>query len=261
MVRNAWRDEVNRPAKVRDGFITEIESLRGVAITLVFLLHISGSVIFPGRVDGIVVSPFRAFALGGHTGVSLFFILSGFLLGRPFLVEVMRGKRLSRSAYYARRALRILPLYYVAVLVGSVLCAQQPRDLLHGVPYLFFLNAVAGTATPLPPYGYVWWSLATEVQFYLLLPLLPFFLRSRRGRLLGALVVLAYVVAYHAFLTGALRASTVEGQIKLAHSAFGRAPQFALGIVAAWCTSASASGYGRGRRQRGGCGRAQGTWR
>ena len=68
--------------------IPEIESLRGIAISLVFLLHIDTAITIgfhPGAVTHLVVSPLRAFSLGGHTGVSLFFVISGFLLGRPFL--------------------------------------------------------------------------------------------------------------------------------------------------------------------------------
>ena len=229
---------MRRPAAApwhdRTSFFPEIESLRGIAISLVFLLHVSGWVLFPRPLQGIVVSPLRAFASGGHTGVSLFFVLSGFLLGRPFLLEVMQGRRMRRSAYYARRALRILPVYYAAVLVGTVLCAQRPSDLLHGLPYLLFLNAVPGMATPLQPYGDVWWSLAIEVEFYLLLPLLPLVLGSRRGRLVGAVVAVTYIAAYYSFHTGGVHVHTVEGQMKLGHSLFGRAPQFALGIVAAW---------------------------
>ncbi len=232
-MRASWRTQPSTAAVLGNAFVPEIESLRGIAITLVFLLHLSGSLNF-GHPALTVVSPLGAFAVGGHTGVSLFFVLSGFLLGRPFLLEAMYGKRLSRPAYYARRALRILPAYFVAVIVATTLNANRPSDLLHGIPYLFFLNSFAGIGVPLRPYSDVWWSLATEVQFYLLLPLLPAFLRSRTGRWCGLILAVAYAVAYRAFATGALHASTVEDQVKLAHSLFGRAPQFAVGIFAAW---------------------------
>lgn len=44
------------------------------------------------------------------------------------------------------------------------------------MPYLLFLNSFAGMADVLFPFSNVWWSLATEVQFYLLLPVLPFYM-------------------------------------------------------------------------------------
>src|SRR2546429_671565 len=85
-----------------------------------------------------------------------------------------------RRDYYAGRALGILPLYYSAVLVATVLSAVRLSDLVRGLPYLAFLNAV-GLTIPMLPYTRDWWSLATEVQFYLVLPLLPLFLRTRFG--------------------------------------------------------------------------------
>ena len=179
-----------------------------------------------------LVSPLQAFVIEGRTGVSLFFILSGFLLSLPFLTEIRGGNRVIRSDYYARRALRILPLYYAAVMAASVLSAASVSDLVRGVPYLLFLNA-ADLATPLLPYSAVWWSLATEVEFYLLLPLLPLVMRSRGGRWAGVVVLCAYGAALSGFLTHAWHAQTITGQIVLAHSLFGRAPLFLLGGVAA----------------------------
>lgn len=105
-------------------FIPEIESLRGVAITLVYIMHSNAWLTFDPNVGlGTLVSPLRAFALAGHTGVSLFFILSGYLLGRPFLIDGAGGPRVSRRTYYTRRVLRIVPLYVTGVVVGSVICA------------------------------------------------------------------------------------------------------------------------------------------
>lgn len=184
--------------------------------------------------SGIIASPLTAFVRAGHTGVSLFFILSGFLLSLPFLKEAAGGRRLLFREYFSRRALRILPLYYVAVCVGSVLSAAAPRDVLRGLPYLVFLNSADGFYTPLLPYSSDWWSLATEVQFYLLLPLLPLCLRSPRLRWVGAAVLLTYFAAYAGFLRGLVRAQTIDGQNHLCLSVFGRGPFFVLGALAAW---------------------------
>jgi len=188
-----------RPREGRQSdLIPEIESLRGIAITLVFLLHVDTAITLgfhPASATNLLVSPLRAFSMGRHTGVSLFFVISGFLLGRPFVREAAGGRRVRRRVYFMRRALRILPLYFAAVIVASVLCAHRFADLLRGVPYLVFLNSVAGLTVPLPPYSDVWWSLATEVQFYVLLPMLPFFLRSRLGRSIGAALLMAYTLA------------------------------------------------------------------
>jgi peptidoglycan/LPS O-acetylase OafA/YrhL len=209
----------------------EIESLRGIAIILVLLFHVVGFVDGAGGRPGFNVSPLRAFVHAGHTGVTLFFVLSAFLLARPFLREAAGGARVVRSQFYARRALRILPLYWTAVLVASVLCARTPTDALRGLPYLFFLNSFAGLSSTLAPYDAVWWSLATEVQFYLVLPLLPLVLRTRLGRWLGCMLALAWLAFYGALLGAKMH---TQGDILLRLSLLGRAYLFVFGIVAAW---------------------------
>ena len=80
------------------------------------------------------VSIAGAFIGAGHTGVSLFFILSGFLLSPPFLREAWGGRRADRRAYLERRALRILPGYWFAVLTASIVLSNgRPAEMLHGV--------------------------------------------------------------------------------------------------------------------------------
>ena len=214
-------------------YFPELESLRGIAILLVFFFHLAGVIEPSGAQPGTVVSPLRAFLRAGDTGVSLFFVLSGFLLALPFLIEAGGGRRVVRRDYYTRRALRILPLYYSAVLVSAVLCARSAGDILRALPYIAFLNA-AGLATVLPPYSFVWWSLATEVQYYALLPFLPLLCRTRRGRWVGCAVLLTYAVALWAFLTERLYGPTIAGHLLLALSIFGRAPLFLCGILAGW---------------------------
>lgn len=178
--------------------LPEVEALRGLAIALVVLFHLDGMVAGRSFAVPAHVSLPGAFVLAGHTGVSLFFILSGFLLARPFLAEAAGGRRVGRRAYLVRRALRILPLWVAAVAVASVDCARRPADVLHGVPYLFFLNAVPSLVTPLTPYSEVWWSLATEVEFYLLLPLLPW-LWALGGPRIALLLAVAWVAAWAAW--------------------------------------------------------------
>jgi peptidoglycan/LPS O-acetylase OafA/YrhL len=220
-----------RPVGIRRStrYLPEVECLRGVAILLVFALHFDGLVQpYPGRA-GTVVSPALAFVAAGHTGVNLFFILSGFLLSLPFLSEARGGRPVGRREYFARRALRILPLYWTGVVVGTLFTMEHAGDLRHGLPYLFFLNAFPKTSVPLVPYSHVWWSLATEVQFYLLLPLLPFFLRTPAGRALAGVVLALWAAGYGVFLGGV----PDHHRLFVSLSLFGRAPLFLYGIAAA----------------------------
>lgn len=212
-------------------FLPELEALRGIAVVLVFLFHVDAYLMWGKFMTGSLLTGFMR---AGHGGVDLFFLLSGFLLGLPFIADGLGGRRVSTRTFFARRALRILPLYYVAVVGGVLLTAHGVADLARAVPYLFFLNGVAPVATPIPPYSDVWWSLATETQFYLLLPLLPLALRTRRGRIVGGLLLAAYAIAYVAMLRGRLAMPTVRGQMTFLFSIFGKAPLFALGLIAAW---------------------------
>ncbi len=213
-------------------FIPELEAVRGVAVLLVFTFHVDGFARFPFSV--VQSTPLSlAFVRAGFTGVDLFFVLSGFLLSLPFLAEASDGRRVVVRRYALRRALRILPLYYVAVVVGTVLTAQHLAELRWAFPYLLFLNSFPGVRTSLEPYSNVWWSLATEVQFYLLLPFLALFWRSPRGRWIGGMLFCGYVVAYAAMVRGVLQMRSVDGEMALINSVFGRGPLFAWGVGAA----------------------------
>ena len=213
-------------------FIPELESVRGIAVLLVFTFHVDGFVRFPFVVKA-TTPLWLAFVRAGHTGVDLFFVLSAFLLSLPFLEDAAGGRRVSLRNYFTRRALRILPLYYTAVVVGALLWGGHLADLRLALPYLFFLNSFARMCTPLDPYSGVWWSLATEIQFYLVLPLLLVFLRSRRGRWAGAVFLGLHALVYAVVVRGGFRMETVQAQMALINSVFGRSPLFLSGILAA----------------------------
>jgi peptidoglycan/LPS O-acetylase OafA/YrhL len=217
-----------QPAGLRRSraYFPELESLRGIAILLVFAYHADG-VIAGVRHDATALT---SFVRAGHTGVALFFILSGFLLSLPFLAEADGGKRQSRREYYLRRALRILPLYWTAVLVATVHSARSLADLNNTWPHLILVRGLAPQYA-LWPYSIGWWSLGTEVQFYLVLPLLPLLLRSR-WRLAAALAV--YGVVYVTFLARLWHLPSLHWQLELNSNLFGRLPLFAYGITAAW---------------------------
>jgi peptidoglycan/LPS O-acetylase OafA/YrhL len=216
--------------KAREGYFPELESLRGVAILLVFFFHADG-LLSPGHATGILEPIPLGFLRAGHVGVDLFFVLSGFLLGRPFLAAAAAGQTPSIGRYAERRALRILPLYWVAVVTSAILAARTWPDVLRAVPHLFFLNAVAGWSQAILPYSIPWWSLSTEVQFYVLLPLL---MTALRHRVLGSVFLLVYGLLYLTFHTGWWHMGSIDGQILLRRSIFGRGPLFLCGIAAAW---------------------------
>ncbi|BBB96979.1 MULTISPECIES: acyltransferase family protein [Bradyrhizobium] len=99
----------------------------------------------------------------GMLGVDLFFVVSGFLIGGILLDS--REQPGYFSSFYGRRAFRILPLYWLLLLIAT-------PD--HWGYYLFFLQAVPWLqfSYPMTEPTFVSWTLAIEEQFYLILPLL-----------------------------------------------------------------------------------------
>ncbi len=168
---------------VNSRHIPALDGVRGVAATTVFIYHYGG---------GARSSNFAFHFVGktihlGWVGVSLFFVLSGFLITGILLDSMQRPKW--RLTFYIRRALRIFPLYYFA-LFGAILVAWllgTPSSLVTPLwPLFFYLQDVpqivhTWALSPLFVVGH-FWSLAVEEQFYLVWPLLLLF-ASRRARL------------------------------------------------------------------------------
>jgi peptidoglycan/LPS O-acetylase OafA/YrhL len=149
---------------------SQIESLRAVAalsvvvchVTLVYIVLATKSQAF---LDPTVVE--RLLYAGGF-GVSLFFALTGYLIFRPFVKRFAGATGpISLSTYGINRALRILPLYFV---VMAVVLAIENRPLDMWIRFFTFTqNYWSDTAGQINGPA---WSLAVEIQFYFLLPLL-----------------------------------------------------------------------------------------
>jgi peptidoglycan/LPS O-acetylase OafA/YrhL len=140
------------------GTFPSLDALRTAAIVLVIGNHlaVSGSQLAPSSVWGFTV--FRY----GWTGVDLFFVLSGFLIGRQLQRELQRTHGVNVPRFLLRRGLRIWPLYFAWVAFLALALGKS-----HGIwPDLVFLsNYVQGQVSG-------GWSLSTEEQFYLIVPLL-----------------------------------------------------------------------------------------
>jgi len=153
-----------------------LDGFRGLAILLVVLSHFLevGSVVTEETWWGRLL-------LGGFVGVDMFFVLSGFLI-TGILLDSGMGSARSFGVFYARRALRIFPLYYAALAL-VFLCGPEVNDS----PWWHWLYASNLGATWKDhwlenPAGFDlghFWSLAVEEQFYLLWPFLVAF-ASRR---------------------------------------------------------------------------------
>jgi len=224
------------PAGIDRGrtYFPELESLRGIAILLVFFFHADPIVDREPMRGGNAPNPLAAWFEMGAVGVDLFFILSGFLLSIPFLEAARGGAPVSVRRYLERRALRILPMWWFTVALVMLISVRVPQHLLWGLQYMVFANAFGFSVPPLLPYSIPWWSLATEVQFYLLLPIVGLLLGSRGGRAALVLLLVAWAVFYGDVLANAVPGLSATGRIALTSSIVGRLPVFGLGMLAAW---------------------------
>lgn len=203
-------------------YIHELESIRGIAIILVMLFHANGISFGPNHQDASVL---KSFIVSGNTGVTLFFVLSGFLLSLPFIARLQSEQAPSIRDYYISRILRILPLYYLAILVAILVTGKV--DI--GISALMFKFV----GFEIFPYSVVWWTLAAEVQFYLLLPFIMILFRNRLG-LLILLLALGIWAYYYYSLTLSKPGRIDAVWFYKTKSLFGRLPAFAIGIAGAF---------------------------
>ena len=171
--------------------IAALDGVRGVAVLYVVALHYGGGASSSSH-TGRLVGKFCHF---GWSGVSLFFVLSGFLITGILWDGKHKGGWIKN--FYGRRLLRIFPLYYGCLLLILIVGFAQgiagpvARKL---IPFFLYLqnvpqlNAVANNVpTPLPPFHF--WSLAVEEQFYLIWPFLLGRMTTRRGVQILAIAV------------------------------------------------------------------------
>lgn len=155
----------------QDPQLQGIELLRGLAALMVLLAHYQLQ--FAGRPAWLGFS---------QTGVDLFFVLSGFVFG-PWLF----GRQVDLLPHLLRRLFHIYPLYLVALAGYVALHWAQGQPPLYLLDHVFMLHTLSRDVAQ--QYNAAFWSLPVEVEFYLLLPLLSWFVRHGAG--FGPLLVLA----------------------------------------------------------------------
>jgi peptidoglycan/LPS O-acetylase OafA/YrhL len=198
------------------------DGLRGIACVLVFTAHAGTTAVLTAKVPSLPAGFGFLGRLMLHMDVALyvFFVLSAYLISRPYIRAVLEDRPLPSLRNYARnRVLRIVPVFWIltTILVGRHLLLRDafPRGTFASPAfsiaaiYLFLQEYARGPATVLVGQA---WSLHVEIGFYLLLPLLAYLavrLPPRpRTRLTAVLVTLA--VLYTASL--GMRLFTPETQ-------------------------------------------------
>jgi peptidoglycan/LPS O-acetylase OafA/YrhL len=149
-----------------------LDAWRGLACVLVYCYHTGFNFAFLGA------------KIWGFTGVHLFFVLSGYLISRPFVKAISSNDAFpSVQDYLARRFYRIYPPYFVCLLLFILLryfTKTKPPSLLNILSHFALVfNYDVREFFSINP---VFWSLAIEIQFYILLPLFFWFaFRSNLG--------------------------------------------------------------------------------
>ena len=178
-------------------YMPALDGLRGVAVALVITVHLHH------RMWGF---------LAGNVGVTIFFLLSGYLITRLALQEERSTGKLSLKAFYIRRSFRIFPMYYLTLAIYAALIYGVHSEAAKAVNFVPLLPYYLTYMQELPVWGlvhlqpgaipfYQSWSLGVEEKFYLVWPVLliaiPAFRHSWR---LAVSVSLAVVCITEGFL-------------------------------------------------------------
>ncbi|GAB4481167.1 MAG: acyltransferase [Anaerolineales bacterium] len=173
--------------------VPELDGMRGLAILMVLLYHILQR--NPVAMTGPFFTRLSRFAEMGWAGVDLFFVLSGFLITSILLRTKKQPGYFQK--FYARRILRIFPLYYSAItllFIAMPLISPEQTEAARALwPWYFFYLQNWGNALSLIPTLFsigITWSLAIEEQFYLFWPSIVYRLDNKKLGWLAGLLAL-----------------------------------------------------------------------
>lgn len=216
----------------------DVQGLRAVAVLLVMLFHFN-----------------PAWLPGGFVGVDVFLVISGYLVVNILLEKrAQPGYEIGRTLryFYASRLKRIGPAYFVMLVLASLLAAVLflPQDLAiykQGLKQAAWFNSnhyFAGFGDYFAPANHEQpllhtWSLAVEIQFYLLAPFLVLLLPARalQWLLLTLLIGLTTVAEYRLRILGI--------QQETYYSLYARLPAFFAGALVAMWMRTTGGGYGK----------------
>lgn len=221
-VEKSFRDGLADLKHRQAGNISSLDALRSLAILLVFSAHSAGE--FRASPS---VARFPFFYLG-WTGVDLFFVLSGFLIGSQLWKEITRTQTIRLRDFILRRGLRIWPLYFCFVGLVALEDIANHRQLAVWADVFcvsnYFHHQVGGA-----------WSLSSEEQFYLIAPVLilvlsTYVLAAKYMWLLPA-SWLAVVPLVRAVM---LHSGAADGDIRLYTPLYSHSEGLAVGLLLAW---------------------------
>jgi peptidoglycan/LPS O-acetylase OafA/YrhL len=187
-------------------YFPNLNGIRSIAALLVIFHHIEQFKSLFGLDSYWDKSKF--ISVIGSLGVTLFFVLSGFLITYLLLIEEKNTATINIKDFYIRRILRIWPLYFLIVLLALFVFPRFEFFRIPGIDistvysnfgiklilYLTFFANLALTSYGVIPFVSQTWSIGTEEQFYLIWPVLLKFLKKNRIILMVSIVVLYLII-------------------------------------------------------------------
>jgi peptidoglycan/LPS O-acetylase OafA/YrhL len=214
------------------GRLDALDSIRGLFAFGIVLVHVW---MFDYGADGHPPKGPLDMAIGElRLGVPMFFLMSGFLLYRPFAAAALDGRPApSIRGYALRRAARILPAYWLALAASFTLLTAIDHPKLVAASelplfLLFLQNYLPQTANQLDPPT---WTLAVEASFYVVLPLIALAAirlgggRRRQAAYVGAIIALGLALASLSVLQ--------DWPATARNSLLGHLPEFGIGMLLA----------------------------
>jgi peptidoglycan/LPS O-acetylase OafA/YrhL len=193
-----------------------IDAVRGLACMWVLLFHAAFITGYLTK-DG----PLQPFLSLAGTAAALFFVLSGYLLYRPFAAANIAGRDAPDSVrFYWGRFLRVVVAYWVALTLVTIVLGTNGIFSWHGLWTYYGFTQIYDPASALNGLPHAW-TLCVEITFYALLPVWAFAMRRllhagrEDGRAMAEIVVLAVLfvlsVAYKAWMLLRVDPATFEG--------------------------------------------------
>jgi peptidoglycan/LPS O-acetylase OafA/YrhL len=202
-------------------YYKNLDGTRGIAAMMVLVHHFF---YFTRTSYSIDMDLFRKITEFGQHGVSLFFVLSGFVITR-ILINTRKESRYFRT-FYRRRVLRILPLYYFYLFFVYFLMPIILRSDFTGfnlqLPYYFYLQNIVELLNINASGPLHFWSLAIEEHFYLMWPLVIFLVQPKHlWKVMGISLIFIFILRYFMLSNG----------LAINHFTFTRIDQLMIGAV------------------------------
>lgn len=215
--------------------IAVINGLRGFAILAVVYYHAFAVWLTPAGLGPLEIGeltwyPYAALS-NGWLGVNLFFVLSGFVLFAPYHANLRSMDSVGDvKTFYRKRASRLLPLYFLASIIGFLFMLESEQRTLSRFVHMITLTFPFTKKTFFPAYNFTLWSIGVEIWMSIAFPLLVIgYKRIGIWKLFGVTAVLSTGVRIFGTDPGFYGLGVIHNFVK--DSFLGRLDDLVLGMA------------------------------